>query len=280
MEKTYHFMAGLPRSGSTVLAALLNQHPEVHASQQQSNLVDMLYGLHSHIPESENFLSGISHDGFESVLKGIPVSFYSSVQKPIVIDQSRAWGTPYNFSNLSPYVNENGKVIITLRPILDILASFIKVVNATEKITGEVKYLDNDLWLTHFRSKVDAQVENIMRQNGVIDQALFSITNLLKNYPERVHLVWFDQLLGAPQETMNGIYDFLEISKFENNFKNIKRINFQNDFAAYGLLGLHDVANELKKPDTEPADYLSDYVISKYKNAIDFLLTDGIGNVN
>ena len=30
--KSLHFLSGLPRSGSTVLAALLNQHPQIKAT--------------------------------------------------------------------------------------------------------------------------------------------------------------------------------------------------------------------------------------------------------
>jgi hypothetical protein len=29
--KTYHFLAGLPRSGNTLLSALLNQNPIIHS---------------------------------------------------------------------------------------------------------------------------------------------------------------------------------------------------------------------------------------------------------
>ena len=36
------FLAGLPRSGSTVLSALLNQHPEVHTSAT-SGLCEVMF---------------------------------------------------------------------------------------------------------------------------------------------------------------------------------------------------------------------------------------------
>ena len=42
MKKIY-FLSGLPRSGSTVLAALLQQHPEMHTTAT-SGLLDMLMG--------------------------------------------------------------------------------------------------------------------------------------------------------------------------------------------------------------------------------------------
>ena len=32
MEKKYHFITGLPRSGSTLLTSILNQNPRFHSS--------------------------------------------------------------------------------------------------------------------------------------------------------------------------------------------------------------------------------------------------------
>ena len=44
MKKQLHFLSGIPRSGSTVLAAILNQNPETHVSTT-SGLVHALDGL-------------------------------------------------------------------------------------------------------------------------------------------------------------------------------------------------------------------------------------------
>jgi hypothetical protein len=70
---------------------------------------------------------------------------------------------------------------------------------------------------------------------------------------------------------MKGIYDFLEMDRHENNFDVIKEVDKHDDVKGYGIAELHDVASSLKKPDTKPEDYLSDYVIKKYGNALDFL---------
>jgi sulfotransferase len=41
MKKTFHVLSGIPRSGSTVLAAILNQNPTMHISTT-SGLVQAL----------------------------------------------------------------------------------------------------------------------------------------------------------------------------------------------------------------------------------------------
>jgi len=78
-------------------------------------------------------------------------------------------------------------------------------------------------------------------------------------------------LLDSPQETMNAIYDFLGLDRFEHNFNNIKSVDNHDDLAGYGMLGLHDVKKKLARPKTDPSELLSDYVIQKYGNALDFL---------
>lgn len=263
-------MAGLPRSGSTVLSAILNQNPEIYSSPQ-TDLVGMLYELESKIPSYESYRAKLMHPNFASVLYGMADTFYAPIDKPVVIDKNRGWGTPYNWDNLSLYVNPDGKVILTMRPMLEVLASFIKVAQKTQKATSFMPYLDNNLWVSNYRDLADAQVDNIMATNGEMDRAIFSIANLIKNQREKVHVVWFDVLLDSPQETMNGIYDFLDLDRFEHNFNNIKAVDNHDDLAGYGMLGLHDVNKKLAKPKTDPSELLSDYVIQKYGNALDFL---------
>jgi sulfotransferase len=270
MNKTYHFMAGLPRSGSTVLSAILNQNPEIYASPQ-TDLVSMLYNLESSIANYESYNAGLLHQGFASIMHNMAETFYSHIEKPVIIDKNRGWGTPYNWDNLSPYVNPKGKVILTMRPILEVLASFVKVTRASKKITKEQQYLDSSLWISDYRTETDAVVDNLMIPNGQIDKAIYSIANLLKNHNDRVQVVWFDDLLTNPIGTLDSIHEFLELDLFDYNFNNIKAADKHNDLAGYNIAGLHDVKKKLVRPSTDPTSYLSKYSIQKYQNALDFL---------
>lgn len=270
MDKTYHFMAGLPRSGSTVLSAILNQNPEIYSSPQ-TDLVGMLYNLEQAIPNYESYRAGLFYDGYMSVLKGMADNFYSHIDKPVIIDKNRGWGTPYNFKELSGYVNPEGKVVLTMRPILEVLASFVKAIRQSEKITKQVSYFNQNLWVSKYRDQTEAIVDNLMMPNGEIDRAIFSIANLLKEHRDRVYVVWFDDLLNNPQQTLNGVYDFLGVDKFIHNFNNIKAVDKQDDITAFGIAGLHDVKKKLARPKTDPSEILSEYTIQKYKNALDFL---------
>lgn len=270
MTKTYHFMAGLPRSGSTVLSAILNQNPEIYASPQ-TDLLSMLYNLESSIPSYESYRAGLLHQGFASVMHSMKDTFYSHIDKPVIIDKNRGWGTPFNWDHLSGYVSKDGKVILTMRPILEVLASFVKASQHTKKAIKHTPYLDNNIWSSHYRDETDAIVENLMQTNGELDRAIFSIANLLKNHKDRVCVVWFDDLLDSPVSTLDRIHEFLGLDSFNYNFDNIKAVDKHDNLNAYGIVGLHDVKKKLARPKTDPASYLSEYSIQKYKNALDFL---------
>lgn len=270
MTKTYHFMAGLPRSGSTVLSAILNQNPEIYSSPQ-TDLIQMLYTLEDTIPSLESFRAGLLHQGYASVMHGMKDTFYSHIDKPVIIDKNRGWGTPYNWDHLSGYVSQDGKVILTMRPILEVLASFVKVSKESQKVTQHLQYFNPNLWVSNYRDERDALVENLMMPNGELDRAIFSIANLIKNHRGRIYVVWFDDLLDSPEATLKGIYEFLGLDSFDHNFDNIKPVDKHDDLNAYGIVGLHDVKKKLARPKTDPASYLSEYTIQKYQNALDFL---------
>ena len=270
MTKTYHFMAGLPRSGSTVLSAILNQNPQVYASPQ-TDLLQMLYNLESNIPSFESFRAGLLHQGYASVMHGLTDTFYSHIDKPVIIDKNRGWGTPFNWDHISPYVSKDGKVILTMRPILEVLASFVKASQQTKKAIKHTPYLDNNIWSSHYRNETDAIVDNLMKTNGPLDQAIYSVANLINNHRDKVCVVWFDELLDKPVATLDSIHEFLGLDLFDYNFDNIKSVDKHDDLNGYGIVGLHDVKKKLARPKTDPASYLSEYSIQKYKNALDFL---------
>lgn len=261
-------MAGLPRSGSTVLTAILNQHPEVYASPQ-SNLVNMYYNLQTDISNSESWLSGLQHENCENILNNLGKTFYSNIEKPIVIDKNRAWGTPGN-NFIVQRLNDNPKTILVLRPILEVLSSFVRLAeqNPNNFIDRNIKV--EDFYVKYYREINDVRCDFLMRSNGEIDQALLSIATLLQN-PKSHHIIWYNDLIARPQESLSGIYKFLEIDDFTHNFNNIQQLDKHNDEQLFGIPNLHSIASSIKASKTDPNLLLSNYVRNKYGNVLDFI---------
>jgi sulfotransferase len=51
MVKTYHFMAGLPRSGSTLLKSLIDQNPNIH-TEPVSPVMELMYHTEEYFKNS------------------------------------------------------------------------------------------------------------------------------------------------------------------------------------------------------------------------------------
>jgi sulfotransferase len=262
MDKTFFFMAGLPRSGSTLLSAILNQNPDIYASPQ-TDLLQMMYLLDTNIPTLESYKAGVKVNDYSRVIKELGQTFYSNQSQPIIIDKNRAWSTPGNF-HLAQVLNSNVKIIMPYRPILEILTSFITLVNKYPNNNFIDRSLNqNDFYSKYYRSLDDARCDWLMRSNGEIDQALLGLAQV-KDKPNQLHLVKYQDLMDNPSNVMNDIYSFLEIPNFQHTFTRIKSPNQKlGDSNAFGIPTLHYVRADIKKVSQNPEQILSKYVVEK-----------------
>lgn len=262
MDKKYHFLAGLPRSGNTLLSSILNQNPEVYSSPL-SPVVEYMWICHSSSETHEPAKTNAYPERSKRVVSKMLDTYYSDVEKPIVFDRNKNWASPGNIEMLKNYLEYKPKIVFTTRPIIEILASMIAIfkdrlvdiMNSSEFIT------DPNL------TKNDNLCDFLMSQYGQVGQlsvAFDSIDNLNDN---TIHIVKYEDLLSTPQEAMNGIYDFLEIEKFKHNFTNIKNIDQDNEDAAGHPKDLHKIRRKLGRGEVRVEDYLTPRSIEKYKDA-------------
>ena len=93
MQNGIHFIAGLPRSGSTLLAAILRQNPRFHAGMT-SPVGAMYMALEGAMSRRNEAAVFIEEDQRRDVLKGLFANYYNSIQKErLVFDTNRAWCT-------------------------------------------------------------------------------------------------------------------------------------------------------------------------------------------
>jgi sulfotransferase len=87
---TIHFISGLPRSGSTLLAALLRQNPRFEAgmSGPLAGLFGALLGEMSARNEYSVFLDDAKR---ERILRGLFDNFYAECTAEVIFDTNRGW---------------------------------------------------------------------------------------------------------------------------------------------------------------------------------------------
>ena len=108
--KKHYFISGLPRSGSTLLTAILNQNPNFY-SDIASPLQDMLENTITYMSETDYSIN-INSEQRENVLKHIVEGYYKDTVNETIFDSSRAWtGNTSLLKSLFPYT----KIICCVR---------------------------------------------------------------------------------------------------------------------------------------------------------------------
>lgn len=264
--KHYLFLSGLPRSGSTLLASLLNQNPAIHAGAN-SPMAGLMSNVEKALINSEQFNAYPKTHVVPGLVRGILESFYSDRNERFIIDKSRVWMMPDNFAMLKRCMPYEPKVIVVVRPIIEILASFLTLIHNNE---GNVSFIDAEIQQTQYfnfyRHPDELRCDYIMRPKGGLDDALYGVAFACHpQNSQHVHFVEYEDLVTKAPETMAAIYKFLEIEPIEHDYLNIDNKFHERD-ETYGLYGMHDIRRRLSRSMINPVDVLPPYVIQKYSN--------------
>lgn len=267
MSKKYFFLSGLPRSGNTVLSSILNQNPDIAVSA--NSLVPDVFASIISLQNTEVFQNFPDYKSLESLLKNVFSSYYQEWNCSYVIDRG-PWGTPNNLCVLkSLFPEDEIKIICTVRDIAEIIASFIKVDPAFLQQQINFEYQNNLRFLNHHKTLLETKCEIITKSNGQLEKNLAALSNLL--LPENkkyLHIVEYTDLISDPEKTIENIYAFLGIPKYEHSFKNIKQFQangLQYNDAIYGR-SLHQVRNKITKPNYEITEILTPDLIERYSH--------------
>ena len=265
-EKTYHFLAGLPRSGNTLLSSILNQNKYIYSSPL-SPIPTMLWDFEQSTFDSnnQNVLRLNDIKPVMNVGKNIIKNYYSDIEKPIIIDREKGWGNPNNIQLIKKYITPNPKIIFTVRPIIEMLASYVSVLPEYSHI--DINMERDNYWYKDYLTKNDNRCDFLMQSYGAIDKILMTINEIIK--PENKNMfcvIDYNDITNNPQSTMDKIYDFLELPRYIHDFNNIIKLEEDNDEKIGHPKNMHEVRKEIKKISKDPKDILSDYVINKYSN--------------
>ena len=123
MKRIIHFVAGMPRSGSTLLCNLLAQNPHFHATST-SGILDVMLLVRNQWDKTVEFQAAKNEQGKLRALRGILDAYHDDPKnlKPVVFDKSRDW---LGYMELAEAVLERkAKALVCVRDVRDVLASF------------------------------------------------------------------------------------------------------------------------------------------------------------
>ena len=105
MKQEFFFYSGLPRAGGTMLASVMNQHPDLYVSPL-SPTVELLYYTEKYFDEgSEAYSANPQPLAKQSVLESLPREYYKNIPKKYIMDNNRAW--PNNVDRICRFMTKN-----------------------------------------------------------------------------------------------------------------------------------------------------------------------------
>ena len=168
----FYFDCGLPRSGSTLLTALLNQNPDIHAGVL-SPVFELMY-YNNEILKKEQAQAFPKPDVFRHIVRSNIINYYSDRDEPIIIDKCRAW--PAHIDILKKYVTDDPKLICTVRHPLDILASFITLFHKE----GTLNFVDKGMLQKGLTITDDSRCHYMMRPGGIVWEAMNALATAFR----------------------------------------------------------------------------------------------------
>lgn len=243
--KQYFFLNSLPRSGNTLLGSILNQNPKLNLTAN-TILTDVIHQLYL-LKNNSIYQNFPDERSLNNITKNVFNNYYKDWRAKFIIDRG-CWGTPFNLEQLKSIIKKP-KFIILYRPVLQCLASFIRIEKPKD---------------------IEIRCHELMNYDGIIGKNLWSIKNTIQNNEDYIIINYLD-LINKPKNEINKIYQFLNIDIFKHKFKNLKQFSANNveydDTILNSKAILHKIRTdkiELYKYKIE--DYLPYSIINQYSN--------------
>nr|WP_255934791.1 sulfotransferase [Kordiimonas sp. SCSIO 12610] len=214
MSKSFHFISGLPRSGSTLLATILRQNPAFHAGMT-SPIGTLFSNLVASVSAGSELAPMVSTDQRARLSRGLFESYYADLSPAVetVFDTNRMWTA--NLGALAQLFPD-GKVIACVRDVAWIMDSLerqyqLNVFENTRLFADPAQH-----------TSVYTRCETWANRNGLVGYAWSALSEaVFGSFANRLLLVDYDLLTARPGEVIKLIYDFLEIGSFNHDYDNV-----------------------------------------------------------
>lgn len=215
------FLSGLPRSGSTLLSAILSQNPEIHA-EGNSALCTLMWDAQVSCQSNawQQLAANRRHADQDALVSAIPAIYYRNTKATHIVDKCRSWTLPANMEMIRRYITPDPKVIVLLRPLDEIFASFARL---------------------YERNAVDADISQLMEPGSepvMRSQAGVLLAQVSKD-PAFLFVQYHD-LCADPQREIERIYEHCEWDMFTHDFDHVINQHPEDD-SVYGLFGMHEI---------------------------------------
>jgi len=266
MNKTFYFMAGLPRAGSTLLSTLLNQNPRFH-SGPSSPVLGAMFNLHDNFQGNELYTGYPKPERVNEIVGSIIKHWYSDIEEEVIFDKNRAWTSRVPF--IEGYIRQEAKIIVPVRRVDEILTSILTMIHRNPFVEGQprINFVDEVLVKSNIPINDENRCSHLLNQGGILWESLNAVKlGVDEGHGDKFHFVDYNDLVTNPQEELNDIYKFLGEEPFKHTFDELSNTNRENDLETYGLGDMHEVHSKLEKISSDPSTILPESIIKLYND--------------
>jgi sulfotransferase len=247
MDMRIHFISGLPRAGSTLLAAILRQNPGFHAAitSPVGSLYMAMETAMSRRNETSVFLDGGQR---RALLRGVFTGYYNAADPATVIfDTNRLWCARLPaLAELFPMA----KIICCVRPVP-------RIIDSLERQAQRNPFELSGLFNYEAGGTVYTRVTRVASSDGIVGYALDALREACFGaHSDRLVLLDYETLARAPAEAIGALYELLGLPPFEHDFQHVSYAADAFD-AGLGAPGLHVVSGPVQwrpRPSILPPD--------------------------
>jgi sulfotransferase len=246
-QRRFHFISGLPRSGSTLLSGILLQNPRFHAGMT-SPVGSLCTAVLGQVSAGSEFGAVVGRDKRKALLRGLFDSYYADVDRPVVFDTNRAWCAKL------PLVRDlfpEAKVIACVRNVAWIMDSFERLYRANPYEATRL------FGAAGVRGTVYSRLEGLAQHEQTVGYAWSALREAFYGeHASSLLLVDYELLTRAPAKVLPLVYDFLGEPHFEHDFENVEYDAEEFDLQL-GAPGLHRVKRQVRftpRPAVIPPD--------------------------
>ena len=235
-EPSFHFISGLPRSGSTLLAAILRQNPRFHAGMTGpvGEMFLTLLEAMSDRKETSTFLDDAAR---QRVLRGMVTSYHATHEAQVIFDTSRLWCSKLPaLSGLFP----QARMIACVRD-----TSWI--IDSIERLVRRNAFRPSGIFNFQAGGTVYSRATALASSDGLVGFAYDALREAcFGEHAQRLLLVQYDTLVGSPRKALAEIYDFIGEPWFEHDFENVEFEEGKACDERLGTPGLHAVRRQVR----------------------------------
>jgi len=236
-----YFLASIPRSGSTLLASLLEQREDTYISPTSNLGMVMGEVVRCFQNDPANKAGGCDTDELFRTLKAMVEAKYSVRTEKIIFDKGRLWPEP-NIMQTMMKVLGDVKIVATVRPIVECVASFYEIdKNNSLPVKDWVKS------------------SPLMRDFKIFYNAL---KDGYEKYPENFCLVEYSDLCHNTQGELDRVADFIGIPHVTFS-PAIQQVD-END-NAWNIKDLHKLEPEIKATEQDAKVILGDEMYEHFQ---------------